>query len=73
MQGERQSVPLDSCTKEEVHWTIQRCSGPVTLHYKANPEGEGWGHRAGVGGRGWRTVTGGGRQTNTKVGASRRL
>ncbi|XP_007525123.2 caspase recruitment domain-containing protein 11 [Erinaceus europaeus] len=39
VQGERQSVPLDSCTKEEVHWTIQRCSGPVTLHYKANPEG----------------------------------
>ncbi|XP_036170553.1 caspase recruitment domain-containing protein 11 isoform X3 [Myotis myotis] len=39
IKGERQSVPLDSCTKEEAHWTIQRCSGPVTLHYKANQEG----------------------------------
>ena len=35
VRGERQSVPLDACTKEEAHWTIQRCSGPVTLHYKA--------------------------------------
>lgn len=40
IKGERQSVPLDACTKEEAHWTIQRCSGPVTLHYKANQEGE---------------------------------
>ncbi|XP_069920404.1 caspase recruitment domain-containing protein 11 isoform X3 [Oryctolagus cuniculus] len=39
IRGERQSVPLDSCTKEEAHWTIQRCSGPVTLHYKVNQEG----------------------------------
>ncbi|XP_020941674.1 caspase recruitment domain-containing protein 11 isoform X1 [Sus scrofa] len=39
IKGERQSVPLDTCTKEEAHWTIQRCSGPVTLHYKANQEG----------------------------------
>ncbi|XP_006859844.1 PREDICTED: caspase recruitment domain-containing protein 11 [Chrysochloris asiatica] len=39
IRGERQSVPLDSCTKEEAHWTIQRCSGPVTLHYKVNHEG----------------------------------
>ncbi|CAK6446406.1 unnamed protein product [Pipistrellus nathusii] len=39
IKGERQSVPLESCTKEEAHWTIQRCSGPVTLHYKANQEG----------------------------------
>lgn len=41
IRGERQSVPLDACTKEEAHWTIQRCSGPVTLHYKVNQEGEG--------------------------------
>lgn len=40
IKGERQSVPLDTCTKEEAHWTIQRCSGPVTLHYKVNQEGE---------------------------------
>ncbi|EPQ18392.1 Caspase recruitment domain-containing protein 11 [Myotis brandtii] len=40
IKGERQSVPLDSCTKEEAHWTIQRCSGPVTLHYKANQEAQ---------------------------------
>ncbi|XP_045315802.1 caspase recruitment domain-containing protein 11 isoform X3 [Leopardus geoffroyi] len=39
IKGERQSVPLETCTKEEVHWTIQRCSGPVTLHYKVNQEG----------------------------------
>ncbi|XP_045397189.1 caspase recruitment domain-containing protein 11 isoform X2 [Lemur catta] len=39
IRGERQSVPLDTCTKEEAHWTIQRCSGPVTLHYKVNQEG----------------------------------
>ncbi|KAF6080690.1 caspase recruitment domain family member 11 [Phyllostomus discolor] len=39
IKGERQSVPLDTCTKEEAHWTVQRCSGPVTLHYKVNQEG----------------------------------
>ncbi|XP_074170087.1 caspase recruitment domain-containing protein 11 isoform X2 [Rhinolophus sinicus] len=39
IKGERQSVPLETCTKEEAHWTIQRCSGPVTLHYKVNQEG----------------------------------
>ncbi|VFV22789.1 caspase recruitment domain-containing [Lynx pardinus] len=39
IKGERQSVPLETCTKEEVHWTVQRCSGPVTLHYKVNQEG----------------------------------
>ncbi|XP_037669570.1 caspase recruitment domain-containing protein 11 isoform X3 [Choloepus didactylus] len=39
IHGERQSVPLDTCTKEEAHWTIQRCSGLVTLHYKVNHEG----------------------------------
>uniref|UniRef100_A0A8C3LT41 Caspase recruitment domain-containing protein 11 n=1 Tax=Chrysolophus pictus TaxID=9089 RepID=A0A8C3LT41_CHRPC len=39
IKGENQSVPLDTCTKEEVHWTIQRCHGPVTLQYKSNHEG----------------------------------
>ncbi|XP_044534748.1 caspase recruitment domain-containing protein 11 [Gracilinanus agilis] len=39
IKGEKQSVPLDTCTKEEAHWTIQRCNGPVTLHYKFNHEG----------------------------------
>uniref|UniRef100_A0A8C4XYU5 Caspase recruitment domain-containing protein 11 n=1 Tax=Gopherus evgoodei TaxID=1825980 RepID=A0A8C4XYU5_9SAUR len=39
IKGENQSVPLDTCTKEEAHWTIQRCSGPVTLQYKPNHEG----------------------------------
>uniref|UniRef100_A0A8C0L9I0 Caspase recruitment domain-containing protein 11 n=1 Tax=Canis lupus dingo TaxID=286419 RepID=A0A8C0L9I0_CANLU len=39
IKGERQKVPLDTCTKEEVHWTIQRCSGSVTLYYKVNQEG----------------------------------
>ncbi|KAF0882890.1 CAR11 protein, partial [Crocuta crocuta] len=39
IRGEKQSVPLDACTKEEVHWTIQRCSGSVKLQYKANQEG----------------------------------
>ncbi|XP_029432677.1 caspase recruitment domain-containing protein 11 isoform X2 [Rhinatrema bivittatum] len=39
IKAENQSVPLDTCTKEEAHWTIQRCNGPVTLHYKSNHEG----------------------------------
>ncbi|KAM9209318.1 caspase recruitment domain-containing protein 11 [Dugong dugon] len=39
IRGERQSVPLETCTKEEARWTIQRCSGPITLHYKVNHEG----------------------------------
>uniref|UniRef100_A0A670YLQ1 Caspase recruitment domain family member 11 n=1 Tax=Pseudonaja textilis TaxID=8673 RepID=A0A670YLQ1_PSETE len=39
IRGENMSVPLDTCTKEEIHWTIQRCSGPVTLHCKPNHEG----------------------------------
>nr|XP_034987482.1 caspase recruitment domain-containing protein 11 [Zootoca vivipara] len=39
IKGENTSAPLDTCTKEEVHWTIQRCSGPVVLHCKSNHEG----------------------------------
>ncbi|XP_039216694.1 caspase recruitment domain-containing protein 11 isoform X4 [Crotalus tigris] len=38
IRGENMSVPLDTCTKEEIHWTIQRCSGPITLHCKPNHE-----------------------------------
>ncbi|MEE6497740.1 hypothetical protein FKM82_002830 [Ascaphus truei] len=39
IKGKKLSVPLDTCTKEEAHWTIQRCKGPVTVHYKSNQEG----------------------------------
>ncbi|XP_077172580.1 caspase recruitment domain-containing protein 11 isoform X1 [Paroedura picta] len=39
IKGENASIPLDTCTKEEVHWIIQRCSGPVTLHCRLNHEG----------------------------------
>ncbi|XP_051573713.1 caspase recruitment domain-containing protein 11-like [Myxocyprinus asiaticus] len=36
VRGEAQSLALDTCTKEEAHWTLQRCSGQVHLHYKSN-------------------------------------
>ncbi|KAH0631998.1 hypothetical protein JD844_019980 [Phrynosoma platyrhinos] len=39
IKGEHTVLPLDACTKEEVHWIIQKCSGPVTLHCKSNHEG----------------------------------
>ncbi|XP_042294710.1 caspase recruitment domain-containing protein 11 [Sceloporus undulatus] len=39
IKGEHTILPLDACTKEEVHWIIQKCSGPVTLHCKLNHEG----------------------------------
>uniref|UniRef100_A0A8B9RCT9 Caspase recruitment domain family, member 11 n=1 Tax=Astyanax mexicanus TaxID=7994 RepID=A0A8B9RCT9_ASTMX len=39
IRGEPQSVPLDTCTQEEAHWTLQRCTGPVQLHYRCNFEG----------------------------------
>ncbi|XP_026785755.1 caspase recruitment domain-containing protein 11 isoform X2 [Pangasianodon hypophthalmus] len=39
IRGESQSVPLDTCTQEEAHWTLQRCTGPVQLHYRSNSEG----------------------------------
>ncbi|XP_056390314.1 caspase recruitment domain-containing protein 11 [Hyla sarda] len=39
IKGRKQSVPMDACTKEEAHWTIQRCKGPVTVQYKVNEEG----------------------------------
>ncbi|XP_036422635.1 caspase recruitment domain-containing protein 11 isoform X1 [Colossoma macropomum] len=39
IRGETQSVPLDTCTQEEAHWTLQRCTGQVQLHYRCNYEG----------------------------------
>ncbi|XP_048465693.1 caspase recruitment domain-containing protein 11 [Rhincodon typus] len=39
IRGEAQSVALEASTKEEAHWTLQRCNGPVTLHFKANFDG----------------------------------
>ncbi|XP_045569581.1 caspase recruitment domain-containing protein 11 [Salmo salar] len=39
IRGENQSVSLDTCTQEEAHWTMQRCSGPIQLHYRANFDG----------------------------------
>ncbi|XDV12724.1 hypothetical protein PO909_001319 [Leuciscus waleckii] len=39
IRGEAQSVALDTCTKEEAHWTLQRCTGQVHLHYKSNHDG----------------------------------
>ncbi|XP_034151184.1 caspase recruitment domain-containing protein 11 isoform X2 [Esox lucius] len=39
IRGENQSVSLDTCTQEEAHWTLQHCSGPIQLHYRANFDG----------------------------------
>ncbi|XP_056609040.1 caspase recruitment domain-containing protein 11 isoform X1 [Triplophysa dalaica] len=39
VHGEAQSVALDTSTKEEAHWTLQRCTGQVHLHYKLNNDG----------------------------------
>ncbi|XP_073713157.1 caspase recruitment domain-containing protein 11 [Misgurnus anguillicaudatus] len=39
VHGEAQNVALDTCTKEEAHWTLQRCTGEVHLHYKCNCDG----------------------------------
>nr|XP_020476928.1 caspase recruitment domain-containing protein 11 [Monopterus albus] len=36
IRGENQSVSLDASTQEEAHWTLQHCSGPIKLHYRAN-------------------------------------
>ncbi|XP_041672890.1 caspase recruitment domain-containing protein 11 [Cheilinus undulatus] len=36
IRGENQSVSLDTSTQEEAHWTLQHCSGPVRLHFRAN-------------------------------------
>ncbi|KAL2100795.1 hypothetical protein ACEWY4_002556 [Coilia grayii] len=39
IRGESQRVPLDTCTKEEAHWTLQKCSGQIQLHYRSNIDG----------------------------------
>ncbi|KAM6905367.1 caspase recruitment domain-containing protein 11 [Xenentodon cancila] len=36
IRGENQSVSLDTSTQEEAHWTLQHCSGPIRLHFRAN-------------------------------------
>ncbi|XP_029294338.1 caspase recruitment domain-containing protein 11 [Cottoperca gobio] len=36
IREENQSISLDTSTQEEAHWTLQHCSGPVRLHYRAN-------------------------------------
>ncbi|XP_056309926.1 caspase recruitment domain-containing protein 11 isoform X2 [Danio aesculapii] len=36
VHGKAESVSLDTSTKEEAHWTLQRCSGQVHLHYKSS-------------------------------------
>uniref|UniRef100_A0A667YMR9 Caspase recruitment domain family member 11 n=1 Tax=Myripristis murdjan TaxID=586833 RepID=A0A667YMR9_9TELE len=36
IRGERQSISLDTSTQEEAHWTLQHCTGPLQLHYRAN-------------------------------------
>ncbi|KAM6913577.1 caspase recruitment domain-containing protein 11 [Lycodopsis pacificus] len=36
VRDENQSISLDTSTQEEAYWTLQHCSGPVKLHYRAN-------------------------------------
>uniref|UniRef100_A0AAQ4PTF7 CARD domain-containing protein n=1 Tax=Gasterosteus aculeatus aculeatus TaxID=481459 RepID=A0AAQ4PTF7_GASAC len=36
IRDENQSISLDTSTQEEAYWTLQHCSGPVKLHYRAN-------------------------------------
>ncbi|KAM8845346.1 caspase recruitment domain-containing protein 11 [Spinachia spinachia] len=36
IREENQSISLDTSTQEEAYWTLQHCSGPVKLHYRAN-------------------------------------
>ncbi|XP_024127743.1 caspase recruitment domain-containing protein 11 [Oryzias melastigma] len=36
VRGENQRVSLDTSTQEEAHWTLQHCSGLITLHYRAS-------------------------------------
>ncbi|KAM9745126.1 caspase recruitment domain-containing protein 11 [Menidia menidia] len=36
VRGENQSISLDTSTQEEAHWTLQHCSGPIKLHYRAS-------------------------------------
>uniref|UniRef100_A0A8C9TNF3 Caspase recruitment domain family member 11 n=1 Tax=Scleropages formosus TaxID=113540 RepID=A0A8C9TNF3_SCLFO len=39
VHGDLQSVPLDTCTKEEAYWSLQRCVGEIKLHFRSNNEG----------------------------------
>ncbi|XP_071976920.1 caspase recruitment domain-containing protein 11 [Engystomops pustulosus] len=39
IKGRKQSFLMDVSTKEEAHWAMQRCKGPITVHYKLNEEG----------------------------------
>uniref|UniRef100_A0A8C9R4D6 Caspase recruitment domain family member 11 n=1 Tax=Scleropages formosus TaxID=113540 RepID=A0A8C9R4D6_SCLFO len=39
VHGENQKVPLDTSTKEEAHWQLQRCAGQIQLHYRSNIDG----------------------------------
>ncbi|XP_036409507.1 caspase recruitment domain-containing protein 11 [Megalops cyprinoides] len=39
IRGKSQSIPLDTCTKEDAHWTLQRCTGQIRLHFRSNEEG----------------------------------
>lgn len=39
IQEENQSFSLDTSTKEEAHWILQHCSGPMQLHYRVNYDG----------------------------------
>uniref|UniRef100_A0A8C7XLM5 Caspase recruitment domain family, member 11 n=1 Tax=Oryzias sinensis TaxID=183150 RepID=A0A8C7XLM5_9TELE len=36
VRGEIQRIALDTSTQEEAHWTLQHCSGFITLHYRAS-------------------------------------
>ncbi|XP_068574440.1 caspase recruitment domain-containing protein 11 isoform X2 [Cebidichthys violaceus] len=36
VREENQSISLDTSTQEEAYWTLQHCSGPIKLHYRAN-------------------------------------
>lgn len=36
IRKENQSISLDTSTQEEAHWTLQHCSGPIQLHYRAS-------------------------------------
>ncbi|KAJ3601439.1 hypothetical protein NHX12_032407 [Muraenolepis orangiensis] len=36
IRGENQGISLETSTQEEAHWTLQHCSGPIQLHYRAN-------------------------------------
>ncbi|KAJ8246103.1 hypothetical protein GJAV_G00263680 [Gymnothorax javanicus] len=39
VHGENQSISLDTSTQEEANWTLNRCSGTIKLHFRANYDG----------------------------------